>query len=38
LKLTRLVVGDVELTKMIYLHPNATAFTHTTSTATIIMS
>ena len=32
LKLTGLVVEDVELTKRKYLHPNATASTHTTPT------
>ena len=38
LKLTGLVVRDVELTKRKYLHPNATASTHTTATVTIITS
>ena len=36
LKLTRLVVRDVELTKRKYLHYNATTSTHTTTTATIV--
>ena len=36
LKLTELVVRAVELIKRKYLHPNATTFTHTTSTVTII--
>ena len=36
LKLTGLVVRDVELTKRKYLYPNATASTHTTTTVTII--
>ena len=36
LKLTGLVVRDVELTKRKYFHPNATASTHATTTVTII--
>ena len=36
LKLTGLVVRDVELTKRKYSHPNATAFTHNTTTVIII--
>ena len=36
LKLTGLVVRDVELTKRKYFHPNTTASTHTTTTITII--
>ena len=36
LKLTELVVRDVELTKRKYLHPNATGFTHTTTTTVTI--
>ena len=35
-RLTGLFVRDVELTKRKYLHPNATASTHTTDTVTII--
>ena len=38
LKLTGLVVRNVELTKRKYLHPNATASTHTTATVTIIIT
>ena len=34
LKLIGLFVKDVELTKRKYLHPNATASTHTTATTT----
>jgi hypothetical protein len=33
-----LVVRDVELTKRKYLHPNATASTHTTTAVTIIIT
>ena len=36
LKLTGLVVRDVELTKRKYLHHNGTISTHTTATFTII--
>jgi len=36
LKLTGLVVRDVELTRRKYFHPNATASTHTTTAVTII--
>ena len=36
LKLIGLVMRDVELAKRKYLHPNATASTHTTATVTII--
>ena len=36
LKLTRLVVRDVELTKRKYFHPNTTVSTHTSTTITII--
>jgi len=35
-KITELVVRDVQLTKRKYLHPNATASTRTTATATVI--
>jgi len=38
LKLTRLVVRDVELTMRKFLHPIATAPAHTTTTVTIIAS
>ena len=34
LKLTGLVVGDIELTKRQYLHPNTKASTRTTTTNT----
>ena len=36
LKLTGLVVRDVELIKRKFLHPNATTSIHTTATVTII--
>ena len=36
LKLTGFAVKDVELTNRKYLHPNATASTHTTTSVTII--